>query len=334
MKQIIFLMILCTQVAAIDLYEYNEIESFLHQHQTKSGELTAKILSHKQPLKVLNEWLLSDQSSLAKEYGLTQLLTYMSTMPPDSFYDHTLEFLAAYQPKATQLHSESSDTPEAIFKISSQANGVKNIWQMKRTQQLTQQIIQYSQTPWQDLLALTENKNTSFLGIKNAINDASMKDLSPIINNLLEENTWPVNSGTLVVTLSQKLNDAFFYQKALERLERTAAERLYRHLAEQGQWKLLIAPITGQANRSFVTSLLAQYQDGNPEVETFLIDQLSNPKTASGAAFALSQNQNPVVWQQLLDMAKDSDNKAVHQLIEFSLNSNLNARQWIKKVKQ
>lgn len=330
MKKIFLTLSLLSFSAVSGLYSEDEITDFLSQKS--NSPLSTEVLTSNAPLKTLTFWLKSQQDELTKEQQLFELLNVLATMPPDPMLMPLLDHLKQYESQAVKIHAEArhpSQATEAIFHIASKAAGVENIWQMKSAQQRTQQILMYSHQPLTDLENLLKNhvnqRNATLLGIKNALLHVSEYDLNQLKQACYQSAKLSITLHDTVADLAIMMPDLAFAQWAISNTGKSQAERIYKQsshsFSEAYVTALITQDIKSKANPSFVTSLLAQYPD-NQLATHYLLKQLVNPRQSAAAAFALSRNEDPMVWQQMAQIHQQSQSAKVKSSIQLSLKQN------------
>lgn len=326
MKTCLLLLLVSQYSWATLWYSDQEIEAFLSQKSFQEQELLPLMLTSHDPNQSLKQWMTSAQDPLNREYQLFQLLDHWANHPPDAHFDAALKQLTKYQSVTTRSYLHAGpEHHQYIFPIASKAHGVENIWLAHRSQLKAAQIIAKHNDPWHGLSdMLSSDLRPINFAVKQAISQAPVNQREVLADSLLSQKQWPEQSADAIAHLVTLQNNSALTEKALETLPKMAAERVFRHLAQQPDSEsisLMIQADKTQADRNFITSLLSPHQD-QPGVVDHLLKQLSNPKSASGAAFALKQNKSPKVRQRLLQMKQAKPQGALNQHIDFILNVN------------
>ncbi len=323
MKKCLFLLLIWQGSWATVWYTDREIDTFLTQADSDANNLVTKMLTSQSPVETLKSWLTSETDPLNKEYQLFQLLDHWAHNTPDAHFDAALKQLTQYQSISTRsYHHAGPNHHEFIFPVASKARGVENIWLAHRSQQEAADIIAHHKQPWAALSDLLSRESRPIeFAVKQAIANAPSVQREALANHLLADTIWPIQASMAIAHLVTLQNDPTLSEKAIQMLPKMAAERVFRHLADQRDpelIELIIQSDKTQADPNFVASLLSQHQD-IPAVVDHLIKQLSQPAAANGAAFALRQNNDPMLRLRLQQLQKNQPNEGMNKHIEFIL---------------
>ncbi|WP_154223552.1 hypothetical protein [Marinicella rhabdoformis] len=343
MKYYILFIILCCGNVHSSLYSDDEIAQFLKEHQTQSSPLVTSIFTDKQPLKTLNNWLISKKlNDLEKEFQLYALLNQLATTPPDNHFLPLLEKLSLHQSKTFKNHPEGKyhgHAPIELFNISAKANGVLNIWSMKNAQSQASNIINNPSNVVEALEQLLNHKTGHIrpvqLGIKNAFQVATNNQLKHVKQAFYRSPHIPSVLHTTLADLVVVSADIEFATWALGSVNKQQAERTYRLIAkeypQQQSIDLLTRDIDSKANPNFIVTLLTPHINQN-KVADYLLDKLTKESTTEGAAYVLSKSNDPLLWKKMEQIHNTTTSEAVKSKIRLSFKHNQNeAAQFIFK---
>ena len=336
MKTIILLIGLCSTQLIAALYSDAEITQFLTQQQNNKDSLSTHIFTSPHPKQTLKTWLLSDGDDLEKEYQIYGLLNQLAMSPPDDFFVPLLHELSQFKSTAVKQQAEAkhhNQASEAVFNIASKAAGVLNIWHMNATQQQAADVFSTdtdSVDRIEQLLSNTENGkfNTTLLGIKNAITQASPYQLKQFEQALIQSAPLSKTTYPVIAALAVTTQDTAFTVWAIQQIDKQQSEYLYRSIAQQfpsdQSIDIFTQDIKSTANPAFVASLLKPHVK-DPRVSSFLLKQLTNESAAKGAAYALSKSDDPLVWKKMEKIHRNSDVESIRKSIRFSFKRNTEA---------
>ena len=325
---------------------YNDFDINQQLNQTELDQLSTQYLrgyfSNSQPDTVIDDLLKADITPLQKEYILFNLLTEISQQPPQAFHQKFVDRMKTYQAQASRT-AEEGHIPIAVFNLNSKAHGIENIWTAYRSEQRFHQLfnddIQQAISNIQLILAQeSTQRRPQWLGVKNSIQALSNDALNKLSNHLL--NAVKANTGIDALISHVGLLTGHFelIQKALSSNQPQVRELTLRHLLSdlpksQAQ-ALLLQNAQSGPDRKFSTSLLSQFSNES-EVETFLINQLTDKTTAANAAFALSQSDSltlPVILKNKYLISNNKTEKN-HILLTLKLNKSSPAQLALEDLK-